>query len=123
MANYDLTKSEKEIMEIVWDADHPLMIQEILDEVKKRYDKEWRPQTLSSFLRSLVGKGLLNYHRKNMFSFYWSCVGRKEYAGLMQEQILKEWFHNSKEEFLLTFIKKSGMTRETLEGIIEKFDL
>ena len=63
MANCELTKSEKEIMNIIWDAQSPLMIQEILDEVKKRYDKEWRPQTLSSFLRSLVGKGLLDYNR------------------------------------------------------------
>ena len=120
MANCELTKSEKEIMDIIWDAQHPLMIQEILDEVQKRYDKEWRPQTLSSFLRSLVGKELLDYHRKNMFSFYWSCMSRKEYAACIQKQVLEEWFHGSCEEFLSTFIEKCDVSKETLAEIVEK---
>lgn len=122
MANCELTKSEKEIMNIIWDAQSPLMIQEILDEVKKRYDKEWRPQTLSSFLRSLVGKGLLDYHRKNMFSFYWSCMSRKEYASCMQKQLLEEWFGGSRKEFLSEFVKACNVSKEIMEEVIEEME-
>lgn len=122
MANCELTKSEKEIMNIIWDAQRPLMIQEILDEVQKRYDKEWRPQTLSSFLRSLVGKELLDYHRKNMFSFYWSCMSRKEYASCIQQQMLDEWFNGSSKEFLDTFIKKCDVPKEILKEILEEME-
>ena len=117
MSNIELTKSEKVVMEIIWGAERPIMIQEILDEVSSKYHKVWKPQTLSTFLRTLVDKGLAEYERRNMFSYYWPVMNRIEYAGLLQKKLMTDWFGGSKKVFLSTFISDNQVTVKELEAI------
>lgn len=62
-----LTKCQKDVMEVIWANNGRIMIQDIISGVKKRSGKEWKNSTLSTYLKQLVAKGLLDYQRINMF--------------------------------------------------------
>ena len=54
---YDLTKSEEEIMELLWEMDQKMSSKEILDYFNENCDKDWKKQTLNTFLAKLLQAG------------------------------------------------------------------
>ncbi len=117
-----LTKCQKDVMEVIWANNGRIMIQDIISGVKKRSGKEWKNSTLSTYLKQLVAKGLLDYQRINMFSYYWPTVSREEYAELVQEQVKEEWFGRSAKAFGTAFFKKVKMSDEQRASILKKID-
>lgn len=51
-----LTKSEQQIMEIFWQADHPMAQTEV---VATCVDRKWKERSIFSMLNSLMEKGVL----------------------------------------------------------------
>lgn len=51
-----LTKSEQQIMEIFWQADHPMAQTEV---IKTCEDRKWKERSIFSMLNSLMAKGVL----------------------------------------------------------------
>ena len=51
-----LTKSEQQIMEIFWQADHPMAQTEV---VTTCVDRKWKERSIFSMLNSLMEKGVL----------------------------------------------------------------
>lgn len=61
-----LTKSERQIMEIIWHADHPMAQGEVVAACK------WKSRSIFSMLNSLMEKGLLKatgYERSGKHTF------------------------------------------------------
>ena len=54
-----LTDCEQLVMKTVWDAEEELSLMEIMQRVNDRYHKDWKPQTVSTFLARLVRSVLL----------------------------------------------------------------
>lgn len=51
-----LTKSEQQIMEIFWQADHPMAQTEVINTC---VDRKWKERSIFSMLNSLMAKGVL----------------------------------------------------------------
>ena len=48
--NYGLTNTELQIMELLWSEKRPMTFREIMDVAKNEWKKEWKVQTLNTFL-------------------------------------------------------------------------
>lgn len=57
----NLTDSEELVMKSVWDTRKEPVLSEVVDRVNSAYGKDWRPQTVSTFLAKLVGKSFLSF--------------------------------------------------------------
>lgn len=57
--NYGLTNTERVLMELLWKEAKPVTFREILDVATKEWGKEWKPQTLNTFLRGLQKMGMI----------------------------------------------------------------
>jgi len=53
-----MSSSEKELMKFVWAADGPISSAKLLDDLKT-INKEWKPNTVLTFLAHLIEKGIL----------------------------------------------------------------
>ena len=51
--NYGLTKTEEQIMELLWAAEAPMTFREIMDIATSEWGKAWKTQTLNTFLLGL----------------------------------------------------------------------
>ena len=60
----NLTDCEQLVMKTVWDAEEELSLMEVMQRVNDKYHKEWKPQTVSTFLARLVRKGYLRHYRQ-----------------------------------------------------------
>lgn len=62
-AFFDLTPVELELMEMFWKASEPLSFGEILDYVNSILGKNWKNQTLNTYLSKIRTTGLVNVER------------------------------------------------------------
>ena len=64
MLENDLTNIEMLIMKCIWDTPEELALSQLVAMVNERFEKSWKPQTISTYLAHLVRKGYLSMRRK-----------------------------------------------------------
>lgn len=81
-----ISACERLVMKVIWDSEEELALQEIMDKVNEENGKEWKPQTVSTFLSRLVRKNFLTSYRKGRYSYYQPLVSKVDYwKATMQE--------------------------------------
>ncbi len=74
-----ISNCEKMIMSVIWGcSDHP-SLHSVMSTVNQRYGKEWKPQTVSTFVTRLAKKGYLNVYRKGRYSYYMPLISLTEF--------------------------------------------
>lgn len=112
-----LTECEEVVMKTVWDSDEELCMMEIMDRVNEKYDKAWKPQTVSTFLARLVQKGYVSHYREGRQFFYKILVPLEEYKGKLTNEYIKFWNHENADEFLLAVMKERNLRPDEIERI------
>ncbi len=79
METNDISACERVVMKAIWDTPEEMALQQIMDKVNEANGKNWKPQTVSTFLSRLVKKGFLSSYRKGRYSFYQPVVSKEEF--------------------------------------------
>lgn len=122
MPTIDLTKSEIDVMRILWNAGEDLSLQEILKRTEDVYQKQWKRQTLSTFLTHLIDKGMLQSYRIGRVFYYRVIVDKDEYKRLTAKHVLDYWYDGSKSDFVAALFKNEKMTKEKKDKVRELID-
>lgn len=86
MDTNDISACERLVMKIIWDSTEDLALQQIMDRVNLENGKNWKPQTVSTFLARLVKKNYLTVYRKGRYSYYQPAVSKEDFwKATMQE--------------------------------------
>lgn len=80
MLDKKLTPIEEKVMMVIWDSDEKPYLSKIVKEINERYGKDWRPQTISTYLAHLVRKGYLSFERKGKVFLYTPVVDKKSFC-------------------------------------------
>ena len=73
-----LSKTERAILEIFWEAEGPLIFKEIMELVNERLGKDWKKQTVNTYLTALQNAGLLHADKRCARAYFYSPVYTKE---------------------------------------------
>ncbi len=65
-----ISPCEEQIMLTVWEEAGEPDMREVMELANRRYNREWKPQTISTFLSRLVKKGFLTSSRKGRRMYY-----------------------------------------------------
>ena len=80
------TECELLVMKCIWmNPDKELSMPAINELVNKTYDKDWAPQTVSTFLKRLRNRGFLEAERRGRCFVYHSSINAEEYVAKMLE--------------------------------------
>ena len=113
----NLTDCEQLVMKTVWDASDELSLMEIMQRVNDKYHKQWKPQTVSTFLARLVRKGYLRHYRQGRVFFYQILVSLEEYKGQLTNDYVSFWNHDNADEFLCALIQERPLRQDEIERI------
>ena len=115
----DISTCEKFVMKVVWDSTEDLALQDIMGKVNEENAKEWKPQTVSTFLARLVRKGFLSMYRKGRYCYYQPLVSKDEYwKATMREDA--RFFANGRMGDLVCGLCDEMLSKEELEQIKKK---
>ncbi len=120
-----LTESEKITMKCVWDLGGGARLAHIMEVANSRYKKNWKPQTVSTFLGKLVRKGFLEQYRDGRYFYYHILVSRHDYRCRMLRDDLDFWDDGDVDEFVSELMDKKTFSiaqrTEILKMVSKKY--
>lgn len=112
-----LTECEVVVMKCIWETDHDMALPEIMNMVNNRYHKEWKPQTVSTFLTRLVKKDFLNMYRQGRSFLYHPLVGEQVYGEGQITKCADLWCNNDADLYLSALNKQRKLKKEEIDRI------
>ncbi len=119
----ELTDCEVLVMKVIWHSEEALSIQEITGAVNATYDKDWKVQTVSTFLSKMVKKGYLDMQRKGRYFFYYPLVTEEEYGDREIKKCVELWSDGKIDGLLAAFTRTHKLTeeeRKRIGGILDE---
>lgn len=98
----NLSETEMKLMHEIWKLNHPVKSSELLNLFSEKEGKEWKGQTIATFLSRLVDKGMLSVKRDGRSNTYTPCLSLKEYKKREAQSLLNTMYQGSVKNFLAT---------------------
>lgn len=115
---YGLTGTEAEIMNIFWDSgEDAFTFKELKEYVHEYLGKNWKNQTLSTFLSNLRKMGLLGVKVSGRNYIYSPLYSRQEYIGKWVRDLISTDFGNSLSRFVSAFMGNEKLSKEEVDEI------
>lgn len=92
-----LTEGEEMVMKAVWDCKKEPVLSEVVERVNGVYGKNWKPQTVSTFLAKLVRKNYLKMQRDGKIYTYKILVKERMYSKEQLKRLYIFLYKNDKE--------------------------
>lgn len=112
-----ISDSEKQIMEIIWAAGHPVTTREIINNLPK--DKLWKQSTVITFLSRLVEKGIIKATRISKAYHYETCLMDQEYRNFETKQFIKDVHKGSVFGLVSALCDSGDLTKEDIEDLLK----
>lgn len=117
-----LTESEKITMKCVWDLGDGARLAHIMGLANDTYKKDWKPQTVSTFLGKLVRKGFLEQYRDGRYFYYRILIDKHEYRTQMLKDDMEFWDNGDMELYCKELLDKKTFTAKERRILREKVD-
>ncbi len=95
-----ITRCEEEVILSIFRLGENASLQTVMDEVNKKYEHEWRPQTVSTFLGRLVRKGYLSMERCGRKVYYIPKISLEQYRTMCISERCRVLFEGDVDEFI-----------------------
>ena len=93
-----LTECEEMIMSILWSSEEDLDLMTVTDNAKERFGKEWKLQTVATFMTRLEKKKYISVYRIGRYSHYHPVVSIDEYRKEKMEEVCGILFEEDLEQ-------------------------
>lgn len=104
-----------EVMQIIWASGHPITSGELLDIFAKDKGKEWKGQTMATFLARLVEKDvLISTKQQGRTNIYEPCISPEEYRSQEAKSLLETLYEGSVKNFLTTLYDGKELTKDEI---------
>lgn len=110
--NYRVSDSEMEVMKMLWRQKEGIKQSQLLDLFTKE-GKEWKRQTLNTFLSRLETKGLVIRER----GFVRAAVEEEEYNFSQAQNAIDNMYGGKLSNFVAAFIRRNAVNKEDLEEL------
>lgn len=93
-----LTEAEEAVMKAVWDCKKEPVLSEVAARLKEYYGRDWKPQTVSTFMAKLVQKQYLQMKRNGKIYTYKVLVKEEDYNRTQLKHLYTFLYRNDKEQ-------------------------
>ena len=108
-------------MKVIWDTPEHLALQGVLERVNAEKEKQWKPQTVSTFLARLVRKGFLTAYRKGRYTYYVPAVTMDAFwKETMQENA--RFFNKGDMGEMVCALCENMLSQEDIKKVKQKMD-
>jgi len=120
--NYGLTNTEMELMDIFWESEKKYSFKELMEYSHETLGKEWKKQTLSTYLSNLQRMGLLDVDTGGKHYLYSALCTKEEYIHQWTEKLVKTAFDNSIGKLVFAFTGGEKLSKEEAEELKKLMD-
>ena len=99
----ELSDSDLEVMEVLWKKGEPMSFGELLDYFDTHTEKNWKKQTLNTFLFRMQQKDLLQIITDGRYKQYTPAMSKEEYLMEESKAFLNKNYQGSLAKMLAAF--------------------
>lgn len=110
----NMSDAEQEVMEKLWDQAKSIKQSQLLDLFIEE-GKEWKRQTLNTFLARLEEKGLVKRENRMVSVIY----SREEYNYMQMKEAINHMYGGKISNFVAAFTKKNGIDEEEAKALMK----
>ncbi|MDE7184370.1 MAG: BlaI/MecI/CopY family transcriptional regulator [Lachnospiraceae bacterium] len=110
---YDISDAEQEVMEKLWEQEESIKQSRLLS-LFAEDGKEWKRQTLNTFLARLEEKGLVEREDRMVRAIF----TREEYNLMQMNEALDHMYGGKLSNFVAAFTREKGIDRQEAEELI-----
>lgn len=112
------TECELLVMKAIWaNPELELSMPAIMDIVNKTYNKEWAPQTVSTFLKRLRKRGFLEAERRGRSFVYHSLIQYEDYKAATVVDCCDFWCEGDVVKMIEIIKADRGLTPDECDRI------
>lgn len=115
-----LSDTEMELMEVIWECDPPVTSTELLRIFAGR-GKEWKAQTISTFLSRLIDKGMLEATRDGRTNKYVPLLSPKDYKLAEAQHVLDGLYQGSVKNLIAALYDGDKLSDEDIAELKQWF--
>lgn len=111
----ELTRAEEEVMQILWELERAF-VKDIIEQMpnpKPAYN------TVSTIIRILQDKGLVEHHTVGKSHRYFPLVSKEEYSKFKMEKLMSGYFEDSFSKMVSFFMDKKKLNSQELDEILQ----
>lgn len=113
----EMSQSESLIMDFLWKNDGGKGFSEIMEYLNGELHKNWKKQTINTFIRHLIDKGLISADTSQKSRRYSAALTPAEYARGKADKILADFYDGSVEVFLPALTGGKKLSRELVDEL------
>jgi len=118
MKQQTLTKSEMQVMNILWSLDRGACVNDILAQYP---DPKPAYTTIATFLKILTQKGFVEYKKgTGKLLIYSPLITKEKYRRQVMEEVKDDFFGNSFKSMFSFFVREEHLTAEEIQELIEQ---
>ena len=118
MVQNAMSATEFYILKYLWSRETPATFSEIMTHFNEEEKKEWKKQTVNTFLTRLAQKGFLNIDKSGKRAIYIPSVSRKKYYEDYAQQIIEDYYEGSLKNFVCAFTENHKLTSNEKEELL-----
>lgn len=112
--NFDVSEAEREVLEKLWDQEESIKQSQLLA-LFEADGKEWKRQTLNTFLTRLEDKGLVLRENRMVKTVY----SRDEYNCMQMKAAIDDMYGGRLSKFVAAFVKENAINESEAEELIK----
>jgi len=115
-----LSDTEMELMEVIWECTPPVTSTELLALFAER-GREWKAQTISTFLSRLVDKGALTATRHGRTNKYTPRISPEDYKLMETQHVLDGLYQGSVKNLISALYDGDKLSDEDIAELKQWF--
>lgn len=115
-----LSDTEMELMEVIWECTPPVTSTELLALFAER-GREWKAQTISTFLSRLVDKGALTATRDGRTNKYTPRISPEDYKLMETQHVLDGLYQGSVKNLISALYDGDKLSDEDIAELKQWF--
>ncbi len=119
MSGHKITESEYEVMQVLWTAERPLELGEIM---KRLPESKWARNTVATLLSRLSGKGIASYEKNGKYNMYYAAVTKEDYGADETRSLLGRLYDGSIRNLVASLYSRNALTKEDITSLREMLD-
>lgn len=113
-SKYNVTEAEWEVLKMLWKQDQGIRQSQLL-ELFEKAGKQWKRQTLNTFLVRLEEKALV----KREGGLVWAVYGEEEFSYLLMKEGIEQLYQGKFSRFVAAFSKRNMIDEEDERELLE----
>ena len=122
MNSNEISVCERMIMKVLWEADEDLDLMTISAKVKEEFGKEWKLQTVATFMTRLKKKGYVSVYRNGRRSHYHPLINMNDFKLYVLSDNISFFSKGNAGAFICGLFDSVELTQEDKEKIRKKID-